>query len=172
MKIEINIQKKHFIIILISLFLITGLIFAVAQPSTPNPGHSINEVPAATPNCLTNPTHPFCQAASAQSWGLGDVAIASGYSAYSINSGNANTANSANTANNANNAGNSNNLGGTPASSYCQVSGTNCKVMNQANCQDINIQGSGFWTTCPADRYMAGIQPNGPFARIRCCKYT
>lgn len=77
MRFEININKKHFLVIL-ALLVITGL--GVAQ-TAPNPGHTISEVAGASPNCLSNPTHPSCSAIVGSSWlssqgGTGNVAIA------------------------------------------------------------------------------------------------
>lgn len=109
MKIEINIKKTHFILILTFLFLATFVIaYGGNQPAIV--GHSIGELQDVAPNCLTNPGHTFCQAASAQSWELQDVAVASGYSAYSVNSGNSNA------------------LGSLASSSYCKSSGADCQV--------------------------------------------
>ncbi len=63
MKIQINIEKKHMLILIFGFVALASLIIVVAQPSTPNPGHAITEVPGAAPNCLTNYGHSYCIAA-------------------------------------------------------------------------------------------------------------
>lgn len=86
-----------------------GIVLVVAQIATPNPGHSINEVPGATPNCATNPSHTFCQPANTLGWGLSDVAIASGYSALSVNS---------------------QSFAGRPLGDFCLSTGAGCQGIN------------------------------------------
>ncbi len=56
MEIKIKIDKKHVFFLTFLIIGFAGVIFVIAQPATPNPGHSIAEVPGATPNCLSSPT--------------------------------------------------------------------------------------------------------------------
>lgn len=104
MEIRVVINKKYVFIIL-GFILVVG--FAIAQLTAPNPGHTINQVAGATPNCASNPTHGFC-AGPTGSWGLSDVAIASG------------------------NSWNSERLGGVVATEYCRSNGANCPTASNS----------------------------------------
>ena len=115
MEIKINIEKKYVFLILVAIFAVGGFV-VVAQPATQNPGHDIgeisgdipiNQVPGAARNCAFV-NSPFCQPASALSWGLSDVAIASGLSARSVNSDN------------------SDKLDNIDSTGFCQTGGAGC----------------------------------------------
>lgn len=100
MRLEININKKHIIVVIALLIVVS---FGIAQPA-PNPGHSITEVSGATPNCLSNPSHASCSPTSSSTWlssigGAGNVAIG---------------------------AANAFSLEGFRASNFCRQDGTNC----------------------------------------------
>ena len=115
MEIKINIEKKYVFLILVAIFAVGGFV-VVAQPATQNPGHDIrqisgdipiNQVPGAARNCAFV-NSPFCQPASALSWRLSDVAIASGFSARSVNSDN------------------SDKLDNIDSTGFCQTGGAGC----------------------------------------------
>jgi len=52
MEIKINIEKKYVFLILIAIFAVGGFVIAQSQ-SVPNPGHSVNQIYGAAPNCGT-----------------------------------------------------------------------------------------------------------------------
>ena len=117
MEIKINIEKKHLFVLIFVFVALAGVIVVIAQPpATQNPGHDIgeisgdipiNQVPGAARNCAFV-NSPFCQPASALSWRLSDVAIASGFSARSVNSDN------------------SDKLDNIDSTGFCQTDGAGC----------------------------------------------
>jgi len=179
--ITVNIEKRHILLILFAIVLVGGLITVVAQtPSTSNPGHSVAEVPGATPNCLTDPADTWCLSAGAPNHSVTSLRSAYAYNAGNANSANtattantANTATTANTANTATTANNANALGGVGPSGYCRGTGAGCKPMDQANCQWRSTTAPTVYQfTCQANEYVAGYQNTGlTNPRYYCCRY-
>ncbi len=103
MEFRISIEKKHLFFLTFVFLALASLIVVIAQPSTPNPGHAITQVPGAAPNCLEYPTSIGCATVSSQTgWGLKDV------SAWSAESWNTNR------------------LSGYAIGSFCRSDGSNC----------------------------------------------
>ncbi len=132
MKIEINIKKTHFILILTFLFLATFVIaYGGNQPTVV--GHSIGGIQGVAPNCLANPTHASCSATSGSSWltthgGLGNVSI-SATNAFALE--------------------------GFRASAFCRGDGTNCAPVPSQYVR--KAQSTSFCG--PGNAFYCGAQP-------------